>query len=133
VGSHALAFRRQLRRGSTEAEQALWSQLRGRRFGAKFRRQYTIGPFTLDLFCVERRLAIELDGGGHFLGGGQVADGERDAYLRAQGVRVLRFTNHQVRTELDGVLEVIWSAIQDADAPPHPSPLPRCGGGEGKE
>ena len=120
MGSNALTFRRQLRRGSTEAELALWHQLRGRRLGAKFRRQYTFGPFTLDLFCVERRLAIELDGGGHFIGGGQVADGERDAYLRAQGVRMLRFTNHQVRTELDGVLEAIWNALQHGDAPPHP-------------
>ena len=65
--SSSLVHRRLLRRSSTDAETALWYHLRDRRLGGvKFRRQQAWGPFILDFFNWEHRLAIELDGGQHF-------------------------------------------------------------------
>jgi len=45
-----LAFRRVLRKTSTDAEQELWSRLRRHQMGPKFRRQHTVGPYTLDFY-----------------------------------------------------------------------------------
>ncbi len=107
----ALEFRRALRRAPTEAEEALWKLLRSRRLGEKFRRQRTIGPYTVDFVCLERRLVVELDGGQHFLPEGHVHDRHRDAYLATMGYRVLRVSNLEVLRERDAVLEAIWNMI----------------------
>jgi very-short-patch-repair endonuclease len=57
---------RKLRENQTDVERKLWSQLRGGNLGGvKFRRQHPIGPFIVDLCCVERGLVVELDGGQH--------------------------------------------------------------------
>lgn len=97
---------KELRRNSTDAERVLWRQLRAHRFaGYKFRRQQPIGRYIVDLVCFEKRLIIEVDGGQH---AEQVAyDGERSAWLQSQGFRVLRFWNHEVLQNTEGVMEVI--------------------------
>ena len=110
----ALTFRRRLRRQPTDAERRLWNALRARRFAGKFRRQHSLGPYVLDLYCADARLAIEADGGGHYSENGQAADASRDAFLASQGVRVLRFTDRQIMTETAMVLEDVWEAIQGA-------------------
>src|SRR6266487_4234680 len=93
-------FRRWLRRESTEAERILWQLIRDRQIaGAKFRRQYQHGRYVLDFFCVERRLAIEVDGSQHYTPEGIDRDLRRTAYLTNCGVRVLRFTNVEVLRE----------------------------------
>jgi very-short-patch-repair endonuclease len=61
----SLSRARQLRRNQTRTELQPWMRLRGRQLGAKFRRQYRIGPYIVDFCCLERRLVIELDGGQH--------------------------------------------------------------------
>jgi very-short-patch-repair endonuclease len=67
---------RRLRRTQTDAESKLWTRLRGRQLVAlKFRRQHPLGPFIVDFCCVERGLAIELDGGQHAT---QTEPGEKD-------------------------------------------------------
>lgn len=54
---------RELRERGTEGEQVLWEQLRAKRFrGLKFRRQQPVGPFVLDFYCSQQRLAVEVDG-----------------------------------------------------------------------
>lgn len=112
-----LQFRRRLRQTSTDAERRLWSLLRGRRLGAKFRRQHTLGPFTLDFFCKERLLAIELDGGQHFEERGRARDLVRDHALRRRGIRVLRFTDRELLLQEGAVLDVLWRAIHDQREP----------------
>lgn len=106
---------RNLRRTSTDAERALWSRLRAHRFeGHKFRRQQPIGRYIVDFACLEARVVIELDGGQHAL---STHDAERDAWLQAQGFRVLRFWNNDVTSNLEGVLVIIAEALSPA-APP---------------
>ena len=100
------ARRRELRRNQTEAEKAFWSRVRNKQFwGFKFFRQYSMGPYILDFYCPEKKLAIELDGGQHNLPDGREYDDARTAYLNGQGVEVVRFWNHEVLCNMDGVLE----------------------------
>jgi len=94
----------------TDAEAMLWKFLRSRRIGgAKFRRQYPLGRYILDFYCVEQQLCVELDGGQH--GTAVAYDERRDAWLNAQGVRVLRFWNNQMLTETEVVVEAIYREL----------------------
>src|SRR5476651_1587517 len=98
--------RAQLRRKQAgDAEKVLWRHLRNRRFSKyKFRRQHPVEPYILDFYCASCRLAIELDGGGHNEPGKKRRDAERTEFLNKQGIEVVRFWNHMVLREIDGVL-----------------------------
>ncbi|HUW60302.1 MAG TPA: endonuclease domain-containing protein, partial [Candidatus Bathyarchaeia archaeon] len=128
-----LALCRAMRHNDTEAEKLFWRLLRNRQLGgAKFRRQHAIGRYILDFYCHEARLAIELDGGQHGESDQARRDERRTRYLQEQGIRVLRFWNHQVRTNSSGILQAVWDALFPANAvtlTPHPNPLPQ---GEGE-
>jgi very-short-patch-repair endonuclease len=116
---------RALRRDETDAERLLWMMLRGRQVGgAKFRRQHQFGPFILNFFCAEHRLAIEVDGSQHFSDDGEARDASRTAWLRRAEIRVLRFDNRQVLLETEGVLEAILREL-GMDVMPSPQPSPR--------
>ncbi len=105
-----IAFARQLRQTATDAESYLWSILRNRRVNRrKFRRQHPVQPYVLDFFCAELNLCIELDGGQHFDHEGKRKNAIRDAFLRARGIRTLRFTNFDMLRDTDTVLNVIWN------------------------
>ena len=107
----SLVRRRSLRRQATDAEGLLWRLLRGRSFlGLKFRRQHPIGPFILDFYCADWRLAIELDGGQHYTEAGQRHDQERTAYLVGHGLHIIRFSNRELFEETQAVLEAIARA-----------------------
>jgi very-short-patch-repair endonuclease len=98
-----------LRRNSTDAERLLWSKLRARRLGGwKFRRQHTIGPYIADFVCLERMLVVKADGGQH----NEQADRVRSGYLRSQGYRVVRYWNHDILRNIDGVLESLLIALE---------------------
>ena len=131
-----LEFRRALRRLQTDAEASVWSMVRARRLGAKFRRQHTLGPYTLDFYCAEAALAVELDGGQHFEDAGLGRDAARDSWLGAQGVEVLRLTSRAALLEPEFLAEVIWSAVarragKTQERTPSPQPSPPLRGGEG--
>jgi very-short-patch-repair endonuclease len=112
---------RSLRRDSTDAERRIWSALRAHRLdGAGFRRQKPIGPFVVDFVCETSKLIIELDGGQHFEAENQKRDARRDAFLAGRGYRVLRFNNHDVMVNKDGVLETIAAAIASSPSPTLP-------------
>jgi very-short-patch-repair endonuclease len=112
---------RQLRAEQTPHEHSLWQQLRANRFsGFKFKRQQVIGSYIVDFVCFGKRLIIELDGSQH---ADSKNDAGRDAWLIAQGFRVLRFWNNHVQSQLDAVLESIWNALHEQSSPlPNPSP-----------
>jgi very-short-patch-repair endonuclease len=101
---------RQLRENSTDVEARMWSKLRGGRLdGLNFRRQHPAGPYTLDFYCSQLRLAIELDGGQHSEQSQQKRDDIRTRWLASRGVTVLRFWNNDVTQNLRGVLDTIKS------------------------
>ena len=94
---------RELRRPLTPTEQILWQRLRDRQAGGlKFRRQHPIGWYIADFYCAEAKLVIEIDGEIH---ASQVEyDQARTAWLESQGYRVVRYSNQQVRQDLDEVI-----------------------------
>ena len=94
----------------TSAETAIWSMVRRKRLGWRFRRQEPIGPYIVDFVCVARRLIVEMDGDGH----GGPYDQKRDAYLRRMGFRVLRFENDAL-AERDWVEEQIRAWIANLE------------------
>ena len=123
VSSKIRSIARALRKNSTDAERLLWAALRDHRLnGASFRRQVPIKNFIADFVCHAAKLVIELDGGQHFSDQAEQADAARSAVIEAQGFKVLRFSNLDVMTNRDGVLETIASAI--AERAPTPT-LPR--------
>ena len=110
--AHSKNTRQRLRNNSTAPEQALWKVLKGKQLGVKFRRQHGIGSYIVDFYCAERGLVIELDGESHFIDGAPIYDKKRDSYLQALGLRVMRFTNVQIKEELEGVYEAIAQALR---------------------
>jgi very-short-patch-repair endonuclease len=103
-------FARRLRRRQTDAEAALWPRLRaGQVPGFKFRRQHPIGPYVVDFVCLDAQPVVEADGSQH----GTERDATRDAFLVAQGFRVLRFWDNDVLLDTDVVMNAIWNALQE--------------------
>ncbi len=100
---------RDLRRNDTDAEARLWNVLRARRLGGwRWKRQAPWGPYFLDFLSVEARLVVEVDGWQHVE---QVDyDERRTRYIERSGLRVLRFWNHDVLTNCDGVCVSILNA-----------------------
>jgi very-short-patch-repair endonuclease len=97
--------RRELRARLTPEESYLWSFLQRRKLrGRKFRRQHSVGPYILDFYCPEEKLAVELDGASHDHEQAQAHDGIRKMFLGRAGITVLRFENRDVRKNLEGVL-----------------------------
>jgi len=97
--------RRELRRSQTDAEKAFWARVRNKQFlGMKFFRQYGVGPYILDFYCPAIKLAVELDGGQHNQDENREYDAARSAYLKANGIEVIRYWNNEVLCEIDGVL-----------------------------
>jgi very-short-patch-repair endonuclease len=107
---HKKEERRSLRNNLTSAEAKFWSCLKsGQLDGRKFRRQHSISEFILDFYCPAEKLAVELDGAGHFTVSGNLHDAQRTEYLNGVGIRVVRFENTVIWSDLKSVLHAIQS------------------------
>ena len=92
---------RAMRHDMTPEESLLWEQLRGNKLGVRFRRQQVISGLVADFYCHAAGLIVEVDGSQH----SPEVDGERDAFLRAHHLRLLRFSNRAVQEDLDAVAQ----------------------------
>lgn len=100
---------RALRSSATPMEKRLWKHMKGQRLGWKFRRQHVLLPYIVDFYCPARRLVVELDGAGH----NREYDKRRDRYLASEHrVRVLRFSNREVKWELERVVDAVADALE---------------------
>ena len=71
----------------------------------------SIGPYIVDFFCAECKLAIELDGAPHYEELAIEYDAKRTAYLESQGVTVMRFENRVIYEDLENVLALIRQRV----------------------
>ena len=77
-------------------------------------RQKVLGPYIVDFYIAAAKIVIEVDGSQHFEASGQTQDRVRDSWLQEQGIRVLRFSNHEINRYFYGVCESIELALQTA-------------------
>jgi very-short-patch-repair endonuclease len=116
-------FVKTLRQNMPDAERLLWKHLRAHRLlEQKFRRQHPIGPYIVDFVHLGARLIIECDGGQH---NESATDSQRDAWLREQGFKILRFWNHDILNNTESVLTKILTTLDPL------SPRGRGARGEG--
>jgi very-short-patch-repair endonuclease len=116
------ALARTLRANTTEAERHLWGCLRARQVtGVRVNRQVRVGPYVCDFAARSAGLVVDVDGGQH------VADHPKEiartALLEREGYRVIRFWNHDVLQNVEGLVAAIESALRSL-----PRPLPQAGG-----
>ena len=102
----------------TDEERILWRHLwRIPVEGTHFRKQAPLGAFTPDFVSHRLKLIIEVDGGQHgFEHAASVRISDAPSGSAAQGYRVVRFWNHEVKTELEAVLDTIYAAVEDAES-----------------
>ena len=102
----------ELRKDPTLAEAKLWSYLRGNQLnGINFRRQHAIGKYIVDFCSPKKKLIIELDGSHHLES--EEYDEKRTEYLKSRGYKVIRFWNHQVMNDIEGVIRAIILAMEN--------------------
>jgi len=105
-------YSRQLRENMTDAERKLWAKIRRKQIKEyQFYRQKPIGDYIVDFYCPRAKLVVEIDGSQHLVGETIQYDRIRDDYLSSLGLRVLRFTNTDVLTNIKGVIERIEDEI----------------------
>lgn len=120
--SSTLAIAKKLRKQSTDAELRLWYYLRAKRtLNIKWRRQHPIPPYVTDFYCYQAKLVVELDGGQHEA----EQDSRRTAYIRSQGIEVIRFWNNDVLLNTEAVVDEILRVVQMRTLSPGPSPAGR--------
>lgn len=96
----------------TDAERLLWSKIRNKQLkDYRFARQKIIGNYIADFFCSQALLVIELDGGQHYTPDGIQKDKIRDDYINSLGLRVLRFSDRDVLTNISGVIDEIMKYL----------------------
>jgi len=101
-------YSRTLRRNMTDAERLLWSKIRRKQLkDQQFYRQKIICNYIVDFFCPKANLIIEVDGGQHYNSEGKKKDEVRDERMNLMGLRILRFSDHEVLKNIDGVIEMI--------------------------
>ena len=94
----------------TKEEKHLWYDFLSE-VSPKFQRQKVIGKYIVDFYCAKLKLAIELDGSQHFEDEALEYDKARTEYINSLGIKVIRFTNHEINTQFQNVCEIIFNVI----------------------
>ena len=104
---------KKLRLNQTEAEEKFWYAVKDNQIeGYKFRRQHPLSIYIADFYCHALKLVIEIDGGYHLSEEQQLLDKKRTTDLEFQGLKVIRFTNEEIISNLEEVLSKIKSIIK---------------------
>ena len=101
-----------LRNHMTDTEIILWSHLKNKQLeGFKFRRQYSVGSYVLDFYCPKKKLAIEIDGTGHYTSEGKEYDRVRQFEIEQLGIEFIRFSNIDIKKNLYSVIHEVRSRL----------------------
>lgn len=96
----------------TPAENKLWICIRSKQLqNIKFRRQHGIGPYIVDFYCPAKRLVVEVDGDVYAKEKQITKDQERENYLKELGLQIVRYTNNDILTNIDGVVEDLFKRV----------------------
>ena len=105
---HLKSYSRDLRNNQTDAERCLWARIRMKQLnGLPFYRQKVIRNYIVDFYCPQKKLVIEIDGGQHYTEQMIKKDKSRDKHLNNLGIKILRYNDHEVLTNITGVIEDI--------------------------
>ncbi len=108
--------RRVLRLNMTKAEVLLWIQLKNRQLlGQRVLRQYSVGSFVVDFYIPKIKLAIEVDGATHITDEELEHDRHRQSKIEKLGIKFVRFTNLEIYSDMDNVLEKIKEKVREMD------------------
>ena len=116
-----VALAKKLRNNMTLGEVSLWREINSKKLGVRFSRQIPIDQYIVGFYCKELKLAIEVDGSIHFEEGFQEKDRKRQNRLESLGVTIIRFSDLDVKNNLDWVLNEIRSKIGKLRPTPNPS------------
>ena len=104
--------RKALRNNMTQAEQLLWPELRAKKLGVRFLRQYSISSYVVDFYCPELKLAIEVDGDTHNSPDAIEYDKDRESAIGNLNIKFLRFLNEEVYVDINSVIHKIKNEIE---------------------
>lgn len=107
-----------LRNNMTLGEIALWREVKGKKLGVGFSRQIPIDKFIVDFYCKDLQLAIEVDGSIHFEEGHEEKDTIRQKRLESLGVTFIRFSDIDVKNNLNWVITEIEDTIKKLQTHP---------------
>ncbi|TPV33819.1 endonuclease domain-containing protein [Paucihalobacter ruber] len=107
-----VALAKALRSKMTYGEIALWREIKGKKLGYKFSKQIPIDSYIVDFYCKELKLAIEVDGGIHFTEEQEKYDHQRQKKLESLGVKLIRFSDDDIKNNLDTVLDELKNKIE---------------------
>jgi MurNAc alpha-1-phosphate uridylyltransferase len=114
-GASHLIFKRaeELRKFTTHEEEIVWGYLKGNQLGVKFRRQHPVLFYIADFYCHTLKLVIEIDGSVHNKKDVKITDAIRQKKIEDLGIKVIRFTNQQVKNSPENILEKIIEKITE--------------------
>jgi very-short-patch-repair endonuclease len=103
---------RNLRNQATREENILWYEFLKKQ-SPQWNRQKVIGPYIADFYCRKAGLVIELDGSQHYDPEHIQYDRKRTEYFHDLNIEVLRFTNTEIKKNLQGVCYVIEKTVKE--------------------
>jgi very-short-patch-repair endonuclease len=110
--SETIQAARLLRENMTYFEKLVWERLKGKQIdGHRFRRQHPIDFFIVDFYCHDARLVVEIDGEIHFQQ--EEYDDGRSAEMEKYGIKVIRFTNNEIKENIENVIHKIKISVNE--------------------
>lgn len=107
-----IVLAKNLRKSATREEKHLWYDFLSR-YEIRFQRQKSIDNYIADFYCHKAKLVIELDGSQHYTEDGRHDDELRTEVLEEYGLRVIRITNKQIKTNFRGVCRYIDRVVEE--------------------
>lgn len=114
---------RKLRKEMSLPEMLLWRMLRSQPQGVKFRRQHPAGEFSLDFYCSDARLCIEIDGIAHDMGDRPLRDSKRDEWMQSHGIDTIRVAAGDILGDASAVGDALIALARSRLPLRHPALL----------
>jgi len=112
---HQKELRQKLRKQPIKVERLLWNRIRYKQLGYKFRRQHGVGKYIVDFYCPKVKFIIEVDGSTHAIEQEMYQDNIRQEYFEGLGLVVKRYTNSNIKDNINEVLSDIINICRKLD------------------